>query len=393
MIRARLLLTMHKFGQGGADRVAVHLASGFAEAGKDVVIARMRTDREGEAALGSLCNPAVKLATAGEPLGSRKLELARGLPMIVRRIWAERPHVVLATSNNIDLVTALATFLVPRSGIRFAFKTTNPVIRPRDSSKIARWYRRRLYAFIFSRFDRILPLTHAEQRTLTALYPQHAHKLQTVLNPYVSDAMLADFAPQTPACDAPRTIVALARMMPQKRLDLLITAFARMRRRQDRLVIVGEGPERVAIERLIAQLGLSKRVELAGFVSDVVPWLRKADLFALSSHYEGLPAAVIEALATNCPVVTTDCFDGAALLLRAAPHCAVVPRGDADALAAALDRGLDYSERPTCLRAIARQYGMAAAIESHLSILDGLAAAAQAERPGEVHDGIKRALN
>jgi glycosyltransferase involved in cell wall biosynthesis len=380
MICPRFLLTMHKFGQGGADRVAVHLASGFVRAGKDVAIARMRSDGEGETALAPLCDPALNIVTAGPPMGSRKLELARGLMLVVRRIWAGRPHVVLATSNNIGLVTALATFLVPRAGIRFALKTTNPVIRPRDSSMIARWYRRQLYSFIFSRFDRILPLTPAEQRTLAAMYPQHANKFQTILNPYLSDAMLADFTPQTPDRDAPRTIVALARMMPQKRLDLLVTAFARMRRQQDRLVIVGEGPERAGIEALVAQLALGDRVELPGFAEDVVPWLRKADLFALSSHYEGLPAAVIEALAANCPVVTTDCFDGAGALLQDAPHCAVVPRGDADALAAALDRGLNYDERPTCLRPLARQYGMAAAIDSHLAILEVLAVAAQAER-------------
>ncbi|MFZ2996679.1 glycosyltransferase [Sphingobium sp.] len=389
MIRPRFLLTMHKFGQGGADRVALLLASGFARAGNDVTIVRMQSGGEGEAALTPLCDPAIEIASAGAPMGSRKLELARGLALIVRRIRAARPHVVLATSNNIGLVTAFAALIVPRSGIRFAFKTTNPVIRPRDKSKVAQWYRRRLYGFIFGRFDCILPLTDAERGRLIALYPQYEQKFHTVMNPYVSDEMLANFTPQTTRRDAPRTIVALARMMPQKRLDLLVSAFARMRRQQDRLVIVGEGPERAGIEALIAQLGLSARVELPGFADDVVPWLRKADLFALSSHYEGLPAAVIEALATNCPVVTTDCFDGAAALLAHAPHCAVVPCGDADALAAALDRGLAYDERPTSLRAIARRYCMAAAIDSHLAVLHELAHAAQAERSNAVLTRIR----
>lgn len=380
VMRHHFLLTMHKLGQGGADRVAVLLANGFARRGHDVAIQRMATGGEGEAALMDLCDGAVGLLRSDAPTGSRKWELARGLPVIVRHIRGARPHVVLATSNNIGLITALASLIVPRSGIRFAFKTTNPVIRPRDRTALARWYRRHLYDFIFARFDRILPLTEAERRTLVEMYPHHAEKFQTVVNPYVSDAMMADFVPQTPPRDAPRTIVALARMMPQKRLDLLITAFARMRRKGDRLVILGEGPERAAIETLIAELGIGARVELPGFAHDVVPWLRKADLFALSSHYEGLPAAVVEALATNCPVVTTDCFDGAAVLLDDARHCAVVPRGDADALAAALDRGLDYDDRPTCLRAIARRYCMEAAIDSHLAALNDLAGEAQAER-------------
>ena len=377
---ARLLLTMHKCGQGGADRVAILLANGFVAAGHESAIVQMASGGEGEATLAALRNPGVMVATGGPPAGSRKAELARGLPLIVRRIRAWQPEVVLATSNNVGLVTAFAAMLVARHGVRFAFKTTNPVIRPRDRTAVARWYRRRLYDFVFARFDRVLALSDAEQRTLTTMFPQHAFRFGTVLNPYVDDAMLADFTPTTPPRDAPRTILTLARMMPQKRLDLLVTAFARMRRRQDRLVIAGDGPERSAIAALAVTLGVADRIDLPGFVGDVVPWLRKADLFALSSHYEGLPAALIEALATNCPVVTTDCFDGAEAMLAKAPHCAVVPRGDADALAAAMDRGLDYDVRPTGLRAIAGRYGMAAAIASHLAALAPLVAAARAER-------------
>jgi glycosyltransferase involved in cell wall biosynthesis len=372
-MRARLLLTMHKFGQGGADRVAMLLANGFAAAGHDVGVTLMMTGGEGEATIDALRDAAVTVAVAGPPMGSRKRELARGLSFILRRIRRERPDVVLATSNNMGLVTAYAAMLAGRHGIRFAFKTTNPVIRPRDRSRLTRWYRRRLYDFIFTRFDRVLPLTEAERRTLGALYPHHLVKFHTVLNPYVSDAMLADFAPVT------RTILTVARMMPQKRLDLLVTAFARMKRR-DRLVILGDGPGRAELESLVARLGVGDRVDLPGFVADVVPWLRQADLFALSSQYEGLPAAVIEALATNCPVVTTDCFDGAVALLAGAACCAVVPCGDADAFSAALDRCIAYEARPTNVREIAHRYGMQAAIASHLAALMPLAAAARAER-------------
>lgn len=349
--------------------MAVLLANGIAGAGLRTEVAVMMSGGEGEYVLKPQVAPDVALSFAGPPMGSRKRELARGLPHIIRRMRAFRPDLVLATSNNMGLVTAYAALWPRRHGPCFAFKTTNPVIRPRDKGAITQWYRRRLYGFIFARFDRVLVLTEAERRTLAAMYPACAGKFHVVANPYVTDAMLADFTREQPIADAPRTILTLARMMPQKRLDLLLDAFARLPAGLARLVILGEGPERAMLEERARELGIADRLDMPGFTSDVVPWLRRADLFVLSSHYEGLPAVVLEALAANLPVVTTDCFHGAADLLAGAARCAVVARGDVAALADAMAASLAVKHRPTGLRAIARPYGMDAAIASHIAAL------------------------
>src|SRR6185369_13580786 len=101
-------------------------------------------------------------------------------------------------------------------------------------------------------------------------------------------------------------------------------------------------------------------------------WLARADAFVLSSVFEGLPAVVLEAMAFNCPVVSTDCFAAARELVGNAEQCHVVPSGDTEMLAARIDEVLAGRSRPTGLRRIAERYSVAAGVESHRAAL-GLA--------------------
>ena len=362
-----VLLTIHRLSQGGADRVAMLLANGFAAAGMPTAIAVLRSGGEGENVLRALLRPDVRVVTAGPPMGSRHLELLRGRRFIRRVTEIARPDHVMASSSNMGLVTGLA--LGPRRGggpLR-VMKLTNPVIRPADRGAVRRLYRRTLYRFIFGHYDHIVVLTNAERLFLSHLYPDLADRFQTAANPYVTDAMLSSAPPRSR--DSAPYILTLARMMPQKRLDRLLTAFAGSSRRDSRLTIVGDGPERPALQRLALKLGISDRVDMPGFAADVLPFLARASLFVLSSDYEGLPAAILEALAFNIRVVTTDCFDGAKELLEDADGCATVARDDVSALTRAIDDSLALTGTPIGLRDIARRYTIDAGIAAHLAIM------------------------
>lgn len=361
-----VLMTMHRVSLGGADRVGILIANAIARAGIPIRLALLRDGGEGEAALFRLLDRDVERSSAGPATGSRHAELLRGYRFLQREIADWRPSLVLASSNNMGLVTGLAA---RRSGTwrpRLAMKFTNPVIRPQDGGALRQAYRRRLYRFVLGQYERVLTLSDAEQATLSRLYPDYAARFHTVANPYVSEAML-DSRPAPRA--ATPLILAVGRMMPQKRFDRLLHAFARLDDTSARLTILGDGPLRGELEALARTLGIAERVTMPGFVEDVVPWLAQADLFALSSDYEGFPAAVLEALACNLPVVTTDCFDGAHALLADAALCAVVPRADVDDLARAMAASLGARAVPAVLRERARPYAMAHALAAHVDVL------------------------
>ena len=362
-----VLITIHRLSHGGADRVAMHLANGFARVGIPVGIAILRSGGEGEQSLLDLLDQEVRVGDAGRPLGSRHLELVRGGRYLRQVVAIARPSVVLASSNNMGLITGLSSHR--QKGAKrpaYVMKTTNPVIRPEDRSRLRKIYRRRLYGHVFSNFDQVLTLSAEERDSLAQMYPQQRKKFRVAINPYVTPEMLSEY--DRPARSGPATILTLARMMPQKRLDILLAAFARVRHTDCRLIILGDGPERSRLEGLAQGLGIADRVSMPGFVEDAVPWFRKADLFALSSDYEGLPAVVLEALACNVPVVTTDSFDAARSLIANASRCAVVPRGDVDALARAIERSLE-ARADGDLRPIAQGYGFEEAFGSHLDAL------------------------
>ena len=133
------------------------------------------------------------------------------------------------------------------------------------------------------------------------------------------------------------TIVCVARLAPIKGHRWLLQALALLRRERPevRLVLVGDGPERPALEALARQLALESSVSFAGERLDPGHWLENADLFALASETEGLPVALIEAFAAGLPAVVTDVGGMPELVTRAAAG-AVVPAADPRALADAI---------------------------------------------------------
>jgi glycosyltransferase involved in cell wall biosynthesis len=130
-------------------------------------------------------------------------------------------------------------------------------------------------------------------------------------------------------------------LSPQKDFPTLIRAFAELRNQQPaRLVILGEGRERRALEALIAELGLVDLVWMPGSVANPHAYVSRAALYVLCSRWEGLPNALIEALAIGTPAIATDCVAGPREVLEGGRHGALVPPGDVGELALQMRRVL-----------------------------------------------------
>jgi glycosyltransferase involved in cell wall biosynthesis len=135
--------------------------------------------------------------------------------------------------------------------------------------------------------------------------------------------------------------VGCGRLTPQKGFADLIDAFTRVRAvLPASLWIVGEGEERGRLERQIRRLGLTDSVRLLGFRRNPYQYLAAADVFALSSRYEGFGNVVVEAMACNTPVVATDCPYGPAEIISDGLNGVLTPPADAEALSQAIIRVL-----------------------------------------------------
>ena len=138
-------------------------------------------------------------------------------------------------------------------------------------------------------------------------------------------------------------LIAAGRLAPQKGFDILLRALAELHRRgrRCRLIILGEGPEYPRLTRLVADLALQEFVEMPGFVANPYPIMRRSGVFVLSSRFEGLPLALLEARALGIPIVSTDCIAGPREILESGRFGKLVAVDDYAAMAAAIESLID----------------------------------------------------
>jgi glycosyltransferase involved in cell wall biosynthesis len=138
------------------------------------------------------------------------------------------------------------------------------------------------------------------------------------------------------ADEAP-VFVAVGRLSTEKNFSMLITAFEQCRStRPCRLLILGEGPARSALEQQIAASRFQDDIRLAGFCANPYAYMRNAAALVLSSNTEGLPTVLMEALACNTQIIATDCPHGPREILQHGLWGTLVPVGDVQALALAM---------------------------------------------------------
>ena len=321
--RLRLLLTTRAFGGGGAERVWSTLADRFAARGDDVVLA---IDLDGgRPDFADRTDPRVVI------LGSNHIGATRKLADILRDF---RPDVALAAISG-SCVKLVAAAALARSPV--------PVIVSYHGfqeyltghlAKLAYWG----MPVMNRRVARIVAVSDGLHRELIERWGADRGKTVRIHNPATIDlagaaATAGDLAAR------PDVVLAAGRLSPEKGVDVLIDAFARVRRPEARLLIAGEGPERGRLERQARDLGIADRITFLGQIADVRPLYRDARVLAVPSRTEAFGMVVVEALAHGLPIVATACT-GPTEILDGGRFGRLVPVEDAASLAAGIDLAL-----------------------------------------------------
>lgn len=327
--RKKLLFLIPTLTGGGAERVVVTLLQHLDRSRFELALAVVDTR---DAAFRDEVPADVEFID----LGCRRVRHA--LPKLVRLLWRRRPDVVMSTLGHLNLALAMVRPLLPGS-TRYVARETTVV-----SNGIAGYSRPQLWAWAYRRFygrlDRVVCQSLGMRDDLVQNFGLEAKRTVIIHNPVDRRriaAALAD-AGQTTTPPGLLRVVAAGRLSAEKGFDLLLDALALSRRRDLHLTILGEGPLRAELNARAEALGIAERVHFAGFVRNPYPTLSAADLFVLSSRYEGFPNVVLEALACGTPVVATPAPGGVREILDGVAGCIVADEVSAPALAAALDR-------------------------------------------------------
>jgi glycosyltransferase involved in cell wall biosynthesis len=323
--RLKIAIVMHDFAAGGTERVALHLAGAWVAAGHEVQILCGAEQGAYRARVpASVRVVAVQPAIARAPLS--RWRLGRALAKPLSEI---APDVVFLPGNFHFVLANAIRRAAPATPI--VAKVSNP---PLPGAARTPW--RPLMRAGFRHATRSITTFAAMSQGLAdevrAL--DRTAAVEVVPDPLVLDRVAVE--ERSPPAPAPR-ILCVGRLVAQKDIALALHAFAALRRtRPAELDILGDGPERENLERLAGVLGLAGVVRFHGHVDGVEPFLARADALLLTSRFEGVPAAAIEALALDVPVIATRCSSMLADLLSD-PVCGVVAAGrDPLELAAAL---------------------------------------------------------
>jgi glycosyltransferase involved in cell wall biosynthesis len=341
---SRIVVFLPSLRGGGAERAIAGVCNGLVAGGVEVVLVLADL---GDGTYRSEIDSRVRV-----------IALARGgvfdalLPLadVIRR---EQPAAVLSAMRHANVIAILAHALASRGmsvapRLVISERVEVAAMRALESglrARVVHWLARRLYR----RAHSVIAVSAGVEAGLRVELGNRAPEIRVIYNPTVTPALRegARAAVPHPWLEAgePPVILGVGRLTAQKGFDVLIDAFASVRStRPCRLILLGEGPDRAALEKQAERRDVRDDVLMPGFVENPYVWMAHTSAFVLSSRAEGLPNALIQAMACGAPLVSTDCPSGPREILEYGRWGRLVQVDNTGAIAQAIAEVLD--ERP-----------------------------------------------
>ncbi|MBA4759681.1 glycosyltransferase family 4 protein [Sphingosinicella sp.] len=314
---------------GGAERAFVNLSSHFRAKGWNVTIATFGSSHLDAYQLDQGVQR-IELGlfiTSRNPVIGALLSLCRVF-RIRNAIKSLRPDIVVGVMPAAGILSILATV-----------STKIPVIvaeRSHPGAILLPMHWRVLRKLLYRYANAVTVQTEA-----AAVWIRSVCKMERVeVIPNACHWPVADSPPFVPIPDGNKICLAAGRFGPEKGFDLLLEAWGRISYRFPdwRLAIAGTGEQYRSIQQRVFELGLENQVSLPGRVGNMAMWYARAEMFVLSSRFEGFPNVLVEALASGCAAVAYDCLAGPADIVRNGIDGILVRPGEVEELANAMEK-------------------------------------------------------
>ncbi|MDW8103877.1 MAG: glycosyltransferase [Armatimonadota bacterium] len=337
----RIAMFLPSLGGGGAERVFVNLSQELVQRGWLVDMVLVRAE-------GSL------LKQLHPDVAVRDLRCTRTASAILplrKYLEIHRPHLLLSAMTHANIVALLARGMSRHKLPTVVTEHNNLSHKLRHCRRMGGMLFPVLIRLLYTRAEAIVAVSAGVARDLSRYTRVREEKIHVIYNPVVTEGMMAK---AREAVEHPwllskqdKVILSVGRLTKQKDYETLLHAFAMVRSRIPvKLVLLGEGEERESLWGLAERLGVSQHVDMPGFVENPYSYMRAADVFVLSSRWEGLSNVLVEALAVGTPVVSTDCPYGPAEILKDGALGRLCAVGDAKALAEAIIETLNAPPPP-----------------------------------------------
>lgn len=360
----RILVILHSFEPGGVERVGLRLASAWADSGHEVFVIIGRD----EGPQGVFAPDNVTYDFAPRSRLARHFETFWLIWHVMGAIRRYRPHILFCPGSTYTVVGAFVRLFLRSKCPPVIAKLSNSLER-RDLSWVGRtaykmWLRYHPN-FVHSVVGMAPPMRDEIRRCLNIA----SDRIAIIPDPALDLEDLRALSLSKHSKASHRRYVAAGRLTRQKNFALLLRAFAAIAGPDDQLLILGDGPQRKMLERLAARLEIGERVEMPGHLQSVAEALASADVFVASSNYEGLPAVVVQALASGLPIVATDCSVSMEYLLGYGSLGQLVPIRDVQALSEAMKSAPERDEaNAAAMRAVAAQFTIESSAKLYIDV-------------------------
>lgn len=335
-IKPKLIFIIPSLQVGGAEKVMLSLAQAFQRRSYDTELWSL--DPHGPltkdaAGLQGNTNP------SNIPLRPKTIRLLKNMFLIALHLSRRTgPTVIVSSVSGTNIFACiLKTFVAKNIVLIIREATTIKNYRSRWKFRLARKFYRNA--------DRIVAVSEEVREDL--VYNMKITKEQVIVinNPVDKDRAqtLSDKALPVPLPTDKKIVLYVGRMRPEKGPDVLLKAFAICKRKSDTiLIMVGSGPEFHTLQKLALKLGISEQVNFVGHMENPFPFFKHAHLFVLPSRWEGFVNVLLEAMAVGVPnIIASNCRGGPEEILCHGKYGTLVPSGDVEALAQAMDTTLD----------------------------------------------------
>lgn len=348
---------------GGAERISLDLAREFARLGYAVEFVLMRAEGD-------------FLTEARAEFSVFDLQAPRArqvVPALTRYLRMVRPTALVAAMWPLTIIAPIAARLAKYHG---------PVAVSEHgivSAQYRNWGRLHGLALRASTFvgyrlaSSRVGVSQGVSNDMAGLSLMSSRRMTTIYNPVrvrltPAPSMLVE-ADALWRAPRGRRVLTVGSLKDVKNHPLLLRAFAQMGDAQARLMILGQGASERKLRALADELGIAGQVIFAGFHADPAPFYATADLFVLSSDYEGFGNVIVEAMSFGLPVVSTNCPSGPSEILEGGRFGRLTPVGDALALAQAMTAALAEPADQEALKRRAADFAPPIAARKYLSAL------------------------
>jgi glycosyltransferase involved in cell wall biosynthesis len=344
---------------GGAQRIARNLCSGLVNKGYDVELVLVEARGELLAELPD----AVSVVDLGEH------RVATSIFPLSRYLRRRQPDVLYAMMTEINVASVLAHRLA-QVDTRLIISEHNTLTA--SSTSIKDKLIIRLAGHTYSLADHIITVSEGVRSDLLEIVDLPADAVSVVYNPIDVEGIREQAQEKLDHewfhDDSKDIVLSAGRHVPQKGFDTLMRAFACLDTSGVRLVLLGQGPETESLQALAETLGITAEVDITGYVDNPFKYMANADVFVLSSWYEGFGNVLIESMATGCPVVSTDCPSGPSEILENGKHGPLVPIKNPERMAEAIDEVLTSPPKRSALMRRADEFSVGRITERYEEI-------------------------